>query len=108
MAEEYGGAESTAKWMDENKKKKAEYQIMNKEVIQDSEASVNREPKAEKGKGTGDETADTYKISEVRNDLNIGANVNNVTSDKKMQPCTMKTLIHRQELKFVQLICVRS
>jgi hypothetical protein len=43
---------------------------MNKEVIQDIEASVNIEPKAEKGKRTGHETADTYKISEVRNDLN--------------------------------------
>jgi hypothetical protein len=70
MAGEYGGAESTAKWLDESEKK-AEYQIMSKEVIQHIEAFVNREPKAEKGKGTGDETADTYKISKVRNDLNI-------------------------------------
>jgi len=40
--------------------KKAEYQIMNKEVIQDTEASVNTEPKAEKGNGRRDERADRY------------------------------------------------
>jgi len=75
MAGEYGGAESTTKWLDENEEK-AEYQIMNKEVIQDIEVSVNTEPKAKKGKGTGDERADTYKIYEVRNYLNSCANVN--------------------------------
>lgn len=93
--------------MDENEKN-SEYQIINKEVIQDIEASVNTEPKAEKGKGTGDETADTCNISEVKDDLNSCANVNTVTLDKKMQPCPMRTVIHRQEQKFVQLIWVRS
>jgi len=92
--------------LDENEKN-SEYQIINKEVIQDIEASVNTEPKAEKGKGTGDETADTYNISEMRDDLNSCANVNTVT-DKKMHPCSMRTIIHRQEQKFVQLIWVRS
>jgi hypothetical protein len=102
IAEKYGGTESTAKWLDENEKT-SEYQIINKEVIQDIKTSVNTEPKAEKGKGTRDETTDTYNISEVRDDLNSCANVNTVTLNKKMQSCSMKTVIHRQEQKFVQL-----
>ena len=65
---------------------------MNKEVIQDIEVSVNTEPKVGKGKGTGDERADKYKTYEVRNYLNSCANVNTETFDKKMQPCSMKTV----------------
>ena len=77
---------------------------MNKKVLQDIEVSVNTESKAEKGKGTGDKPVDTYEISEVRYDLNSCADVNTVTSDKKMQPCSMKTVIYRHEQKFVHLI----
>jgi len=94
MTGECGGAESTAKWLDKNEEKSwvSDYE---QKVIQDIEVSVNTEPKAKTGKGTGDERADTYKIYEVRNYLNRWAHVNTVISDKKMQPCSMKTVIHK-------------
>lgn len=68
--------------------REAEYQIMNKEVIQDIEASASKKQKANKEKREREETPDTHKISEVGNYLNSCTNVTNVTSGKKMQPCS--------------------